>query len=485
MIKKYIEFINESLELILESNVVYSKNFKTVIGKIDHTIAKSILEIENQDHPVRNNYLDVNLKENDKLGFIPDRKAQEILNDPKEYVNFIGSGGGWLKNKEVNKSLFDKLGYTYEEGTEPYKAESIEVGEVISKITSDTSGKTYAWVKFQAGQGVYNMEKLRAVDNKEKALWSRGRQEIFVGRGIRALLTSSGIKFTDKELEEFVNLYKSTVDKMNDKFQYFELTKGSDIAHWYHWKNYLSRSGSLGSSCMSNVDDDYFDIYMSNPDVCQLLILKSQEDETKIIGRALLWTTRDGKKFMDRIYSINDSDVQLFRDYGKENGWYCKYYNQSTDSGYVIDPNSGDNMNLGEITIAIRKGYYNSYPYLDTLKYFNPSAGTLSNKESSNCYTLESTDGDLGNGDEDCDYCDGSGRVDCDNCDGDGSWECGSCSGSGDKDCDECDGTGEIDGESCGSCDGGKVDCDECDGGGSITCDDCDGDGRTDCYECN
>jgi hypothetical protein len=480
MIKKYLDFINESLEMILESNVVYSKNFKTVISKIEHPLAKAILDIENTDFPVRNNYFDVNFKENDKLGFIPDRKAQEILNDPKNYVNYLG-GSGWLKHKETNQNLFNKLGYSYEEGVEPYNAPTNEVGEVITEVKSEISSKEYAWVKFPGGQGVYNKEKLRTVDNKEKALWSRGRQDIFVGRGIRALLTTAGIKFVDKDLEEFVNLYKSTVDKMNDVFQYFDVVKGGDIAHWYSYGNYEDRIGTLGSSCMSNVDDYYFDIYVSNPDVCQLVILKSKDDDSKIIGRALLWTLIDGKKFMDRIYTMRDSDVQIFRDYAKENGWFAKYHNNSTDSGSVITP-TGSQENLGKLTVNIRKGMYDGYPYLDTLKYFDPS-GTLSNKTGTNTYLLESTDGDLGDG---CDYCNGSGRTECSNCDGDGSWECGDCSGSGDSKCPDCSGTGATgDGESCGSCDNGKVDCDNCDGSGKEYCDDCDGDGMHDCYECN
>jgi hypothetical protein len=146
MIKRYLSFINESLELLLESNVVYSNNFKKVMSKIEHPIAKAILDIENQDLPVRNNYLDINLKQNDKLGFIPDRKAQEILGDTKVYVNFVGSGGGWLRNKEVNQGIFDKLGYTYEEGIEPYQAPSVEVGEIISETISETSGKKWVFV---------------------------------------------------------------------------------------------------------------------------------------------------------------------------------------------------------------------------------------------------------------------------------------------------------------------------------------------------
>ena len=486
MIKRYLDFINESLELLLESNVVYSNNFKKVMSKIEHPLAKAILDIENQDHPVRNNYLDVNLKANDKLGFIPDRKAQEILSDTKVYVNFVGSGGGWLKNKNTNQTIFDKLGYTYVEEETPYDAPSTEVGEVIAETTSETSGRKYAWVKFPNGQGVYNAEKLRIVDAKEKALWSKGRQEIFVGRGIRALLTSAGVKFLDKDLEEFVNLYKATVDKMNDRFQYFESIKGQEIGHWYHYSNYKERQGSLGSSCMSNVNTDYFDIYISNPDVCELVILKSEDDDSLIVGRALLWTLSDGKKFMDRIYTIKDSDVQLFRDWAKENGWYSKQYNSSSDSGRAINPENGEQVDLGTLTVNIKKGMYEAYPYLDTLKYFNPGRGTLSNRRGSGEeYTLESTDGELWR----CEYCGGSGNQTCGNCDGDGWFDCYRCHSSGELNCGECSGSGKVEGEEgeeeCPECEGsGHNECPSCDGSGREDCGDCDGRGEHSCYEC-
>lgn len=486
MIKRYLDFINESLEMLLESNVIYSNNFKKVMSKIEHPLAKAILDIENQDHLVRNNYLDVNLKSNDKLGFIPDRKAQEILADPKVYVNFVGSGGGWLKNKEVNQGIFDKLGYTYEEGTEPYQAPSNEVGEIISETISETSGKKWVFVKFPNGQGVYNAEKLRIVDNKEKALWSKGRQEIFVGRGIRALLTSAGVQFLDKDLEEFVNLYKATVDKMNDRFQYFESVKEQEIAHWYHYSSYEERHGSLGSSCMSNVKSNYFDIYMSNPDVCELVILKSQDDDSLIVGRALLWTLRDGKKFMDRIYTIKDSDVQLFRDWAKENGWYTKQYNSSSDSGRANAPD-GTQVDLGTLIVDIKKGEYEAYPYLDTLKYFKPENGTLSNvRTGGNEYILEDTGGQLWR----CECCGGSGMQTCGDCDGDGSWECRRCEGEGERSCTECKGEGYVEDSEgnhtdCDSCGGdGKTSCSYCDGDGTIECDNCNGRGEHTCYEC-
>ena len=286
----------------------------------------------------------------------------------------------------------------------------------------------------------------------------------------------------DKDLEEFVNLYKATVDKMNDRFQYFESIKGQEIGHWYHYSNYEERSGSLGSSCMSNVNTDYFDIYISNPDVCELVILKSEEDDSLIVGRALLWTLRDGKKFMDRIYTSKDSDVQLFKDWARENGWYTKQYNSSTDSGRANAPD-GMQVDLGTLTVDIKKGMYEAYPYLDTLKYFNPGKGTLSNvRGSGEEYTLEDTSGELWR----CEYCGGSGNQTCGNCDGDGWFDCNRCSGSGERSCGQCNGSGKVEGEEeCPECGGsGNNQCSYCDGDGREDCDDCNGRGEHSCYEC-
>lgn len=243
---------------------------------------------------------------------------------------------------------------------------------------------------------------------------------------------------------------------MNDKFSYFEEVKGEAIGHWYNYRNYLTRSGTIGNSCMSNVPESYFDIYMSNTDICSLVILKSQESEDKIVGRALLWTLQDGKKFMDRIYTIKESDIQLFRDWAKENGWYYKTYNGSSASNNAIAPD-GSNVQL-DLTVNIRPGKYENYPYLDTLKYWD-SNGTLSTKSTKSTYTLESTEGDAYR----CEYCNGTGRRTCYECDGDGDWECSRCDGSGKYQDEECP---------------------RCDGEGRITCSDCDGSGNIDCYEC-
>ena len=462
---RYLEFIKENL--LLESQVVFSNKLRAVLGKVDHPLANTLLDIENKDLPVQSNYLDIASDKNDTISFIPDRRAQEILGDAKEVVRFTGGDGGWLRHSDANNDLFSKLGYTPE--GEPYRPQGDEIGNVIARVTSATSGRVYVYVQFENGKGVYNQERLADASDKMQKIWTRGRQEIKIGRIARALLQASKSDIVDKDIESFVNSFKATIDKFNDKFQLFEEIKGEQIGYWYNSRNYKERRGTLGNSCMSGVPQTFFDIYISNPDVCSLIILKDQDNEQKIVARALLWTLSDGKKFVDRIYTINDSDVQLFKDYAKENDWYVKFRNASIASSEAIDPNSGEKVNLPTMNINIKKGYYDKYPYLDTFKHWSPSSGILS--ISGGSYTLEYTDG--GYEDSGCESCDGSGRVTCYECDGEGSYTCPRCDGDGyiEKKDDE----GNVIKETCPRCDGDE----------SVSCRECYGEGYRDCPECS
>ena len=502
MLKKYFDFINESMELILESDVIYSDKFRLALSKIENPIAKALRDVENKDLDVSSNFFDIVMDKNDKVSFIPDRRAQEILGDEKVSVRFVGrrstylrlksvSSGGWLTfNKEdngdyKNKIIFDALGFTPSE--ELVKPGNDEVGEIIKKTVSEETGKTFVYVKFPDTELVINAEKLRIIDDRLNKVWTNNRQEVRVGRAIRALLKKNGTEFLDKDIEEFVNLYKSTIDKFNDKFSLFEEVTGDEISYWYHYEHYVNRDGVLGSSCMSAVDEEFFDIYVSNPDVCSLIIFKSEDNPDKIVGRALLWKTKNGERFMDRIYTRNDSDVQLFKDYAKENGWYTKVGNSSNSSNSCINPD-GNTVTL-DLTVNIKPGEYEKYPYLHTLKYWNKRNGTLSTSNCGGCYTLEDTDGEYYR----CEACGGSGEVECYDCDGRGDYECGECDGEGELICSNCDGEGTIselgdDNEDhdvdCPECSGGKVECSDCDGDGRRECSDCSGNGNVSCYEC-
>lgn len=508
-IKNKTNHINESFELILESDVSFSENLITILSKVKHPLAKKIMDLYKKDIPVTNNFFDLVKNDNSKVSFIQDRKAQQILSGSKKYVTFIGGNSGWLIHSESNKNIFDILGYK-PEGT-AFRPNSIQLGEVIGEYKSPKSGKTYQYVKFEDGEGVFNIEKLRESEANEIPFQAKGRQEINVGRAMRALLTSAKIEFTTKELEDFVNDFKSSVDLYGGKFKDFELVSGEKIRYWYHENNYGEGSSTLHSSCMRYEEcQDYLDIYVMNPEVCSLLILKKED---KIIARALVWTLKDGKKFMDRVYYVNDSDVNLYREYAKANQIYAKQYNGSSADNSVYDFDG--NQTTVHISVNVNHSYYDKYPYMDTLKYFYPDTKTLSTVSSSSAYTLEDTNGGYsycdrcnGTGTLECEDCSGSGKVECIDCDGngkiecwkcegdgekqcsncygEGTFECGDCDGQGEEDCNYCSGSGKDDDDDCVYCDGtGKKQCKSCEGKGKYDCEDCDGDGKNDCSYCD
>jgi len=506
MLKKYDNFLFESL--ILESIVFYSDKFKTILKDIDSPVSKAIQDLETKDIEVANNYLDVDTK--DTISFIPDRKAQEIIANKDKWVT-ISSQNGFLKHSDANKEIFALLEYE-PVGPQTYHPNIGEKGELIKEVKSPESENIYVKVKFPGGVTVINKNYIRPVDI-HKMPFAQNRQTIRVGRGIKALLSKTDYKFTDSEIEQFVNKYKSAWDKMNDIFRNFELVNGDDIGRWYNYGMYDNPSrGTLGSSCMKSSRVSFFHIYMKNPDKCSLLILKNDSGE-KIKGRALVWNLDNPKvTFLDRIYTNEDSDVELFKQYAYLKGWYHKRY-QNSSNDFILQ-GKDSTLNQGDLVVllkSIRQEDYDNYPYLDTLKYFNQHTGKLSTEEDSDCILLEDTGGQWV--DATCEVCGGDGRFDCYECGGDGTERCDNCysrsthrstgrvscsecSGEGELDCGDCDGTGMIDGEECETCEGfkkitceecsgdGEVDCEDCGGDGQVTCSTCDGDGRIDCTEC-
>ena len=145
------------------------------------------------------------------------------------------------------------------------------------------------------------------------------------------------------------------------------MVKGDEIKHWYLENNYENITGQLGNSCMRKLScQRYFDIYTKNPNQVSLLILKG-EDESKIVGRALIWTSTENKIIMDRIYTIKDSDYVLFKNYAIQNSWMS-----GTDFSYT---------ELLNIKIKLENWMFDKYPYMDTFMCLNYEDGILSPNE--------------------------------------------------------------------------------------------------------
>jgi len=364
---KYGSFLLE--KLILESNVIYSDKFKKALTKMpDNQIAKQLLEIENKDLDILSNYFDLKNDNENVITFTPDKIAQEIIKGKNELFNYFGPGGCMTNNMETNAKIFGILGYTPKVDKGPvYHPRNDESGEIISKTTSEKTGKTWCYVKFANGEGVYDETKLRKENvDLNKAMFDKSRQEIRIGRGIRLLLSANGITVKDIDIEKFVNDFRATVKVMNDIFSNFEIVDGEKLLYWYHRRNYLEPNrGTLGSSCQAVGRPDWLEIYIKNPETVKLVILKSPEHPDKILGRALLWNLEDGHKMMDYIYVSKDSDQKIFKDYAKHNGWYQR------DEDY----------NITYMARLTTRGEFDKYPSVDTMNNWNPETGQISNND--------------------------------------------------------------------------------------------------------
>jgi hypothetical protein len=525
---KYGEFITEShLQLLLEANINFKKDFSSVLKKIDSPIAKKLIDVEGKEVDTNQNYIDINKDKSDFLKFKSEDKVGKVA--------VIKNTSGYIPHisrilSENPKSGIDSLTTDY-----PLERKTVQIikewtlNELIEllpqyrkeflNIYDFSSLVLIQWI--EDGKKCQTTIIKSSLTTGEEAVKS---SEVSVGRFIRALLNKAGVEFTDAEIEDFVYKYRAEIEKMKDALnKRFRVVKGDDIKKYYSANKYEAESGDLGNSCMRyNRCQSYFDIYTDNSQV-SLLLLMSEKEEDKIAGRAILWEMEPyeiSTKVMDRIYTIRTADQQLFKDWAIENEYWYKQkqdFSEYTPFEFVDKKTGKKEERQGEFSVKLDKSTdYSNYPYMDSFKYYTVSKGTLYNSSNfDHDYELVDTEG--GNGS--CSECGGRGRVECDTCDGDGTrecyecdsrgkvncsecngegkeecgvcegggdLECSTCDGNHDVECDDCGGDGEIDGEECGNCSGsGRQECSDCDGEGRKECYRCDGDGKIDCGNCD
>jgi len=197
-------------------------------------------------------------------------------------------------------------------------------------------------------------------------------------------------KIDYREMECFSDSFKSHGSKLNTELL---IVSGESIPQWYDEDNYDKRTcGSLNQSCMKHKScQNYFDLYVVNSEVIQMLILRDNVFGT-LLGRALLWNLGD-KKVMDRIYTTNDSVYrQLFKEFAQFNGFYYRAEQNWNSSGWFIFEGK---RTYQEISTPINTKGVDRFPYLDTFKFFDPVNGTLYNYKpgDKNVVTLTSSSG--------------------------------------------------------------------------------------------
>lgn len=170
---------------------------------------------------------------------------------------------------------------------------------------------------------------------------------------------------TSSEIENFVN----DIASLNPKLSNFNIVEGEDIRTFYNENQYDYDSciGSLAGSCMRYSKlSDLFDMYVLNPEVCKMLILKSNKNKNKIIGRALLWKADDGTDLMDRIYG-SDITIKKFEKWASENN-YVRKSSQGAGCYSWIYPNEVYSKSP-DFTITLTNFKYSKIPYMDTFPY--------------------------------------------------------------------------------------------------------------------
>lgn len=208
--------------------------------------------------------------------------------------------------------------------------------------------------------------------------WSKARTEMKIGRWVKRIFTEvHKSSLEDSKIEQFVNQYKSTFDMGSSSL---DLVRGEEIRKWYLESNYEIVRGQLGNSCMRYRScQNYLDIYVKNPEVCGLLIMRSSDNPDKIVGRALVWKLKDGTNYQDRVYTIHDSDREIFENWADRNN-YSTY-----------------NSSYKTMEVQLGNHEYSEYPYMDTFVCYNPVTKLLSSNEELwpdyGYYMLQNTDG--------------------------------------------------------------------------------------------
>jgi hypothetical protein len=414
MITKYNKFKDDSfVESLLESKLEFSDRLNTLMRSIPENRIKDILNglvNDGKDINLTQNFIDIGSSK-EEITFIQDRRAQQIIgNELLRWKLSNDVGNRYLtfnknsKGEYTNRVIFDVLGFN-PDATPHDEPHGDEIGVILGETESrKVPGKIYCLFRWKRGSteltAVVNKNVLIPNDDRYDQVWSLTRNPMRIGRLLRSLLAIAGETFTDKEIEDFVNLYKSSWDIMNDAFSKFDVVSGDKIAYWYSESKYENGGqSSLGNSCMSCVNSSYFDIYVENPEVCKLVILYGNRGGSMvngkwsgsyIRGRALLWTTQEGDIFMDRIYYNHDVDVSLFKQYANRNGWWYKSSQDSDESFTAISGTKSKN-----VVYSVKLTYceFDDYPYVDTLSYLNTNRKELSNDSSGADYTLRDTSG--------------------------------------------------------------------------------------------
>jgi hypothetical protein len=275
---------------------------------------------------------------------------------------------------------------------------SVSLAEYLfepSDVSLVTFGSTYDTIKFTTAPKIAEILKstdvaqlntlVRPLIRQEVDIYHKSPVDIRVGRFVRKLFQN---KFTDVQIEDFVNKYKSLTQNRELSFN---LLDDLEIIEGYKSINFTFENGSTNSLMNSCMNDELklVNFYRYLP--VRLLVLSNSQQH--IFGRALIWKTNLGY-FMDRVYVAYDSDYHKFVKWANDRGVIYKAENKS---GPKIEYIKDGKRSWFELTVDLDfnvEGYDEGFPYMDT--FIHGQKNILTNAEpSGNFYVFQDTDGDF------------------------------------------------------------------------------------------
>jgi hypothetical protein len=389
MVNKYYEFILEKqiYNLILEGKMIFGTDFIEILDVLSTNdqndvadLASLIRDYVSKDVNIDSNCIDVSDKPG-MVSFIPEDKIKE-----EEITYRVLTSANVLGYEPSSPHVLFKELDVPGEGLIGGDIRGLlaDSWKVIKNPTSENwSHLNFFYLEDANIPGRYALvySSTRTSNGIKNPIEPNGsistrKSDVRLGRFLNKFIAAIGKTYSAVTIEKFVNLYEAEVILRNNAFDSFKIIEGEEIRKWYHQKYYEGgSSGQLSNSCMrySNCQD-FFDIYVQNPEVCKMLIYLNDYNELR--GRALLWTLSDGKKYMDRVYTSKDSYDNLFLKWAIKNGYSKTIVNSS-----VVNVKAKD---------------YELYPYMDTFTYYDADEGKLSNSQifQRPYAELDSTDGE-------------------------------------------------------------------------------------------
>lgn len=383
MTKTLTEKKVKTKKLTLSSRFVEILN--TILEK--NPIVKKII---NSDVPETFNYNYIDITDNnDVITFIRNNRVEQIKEEKTVYINL--SPKGFSKKP----SIFRKLKFKTDEkgnfllGTpEDRKLREQQIKEGVSEKElkklvpkKGLEGKVKGMCPHPDFEAYPNTTLCKFVDEKENEYLvslsnlkeqfninefykQPGRVEVKIGKFLSTLFGELKLELKDKEVEDLVNNFKTTMDILKDQLKLFRIVEGEEIRLGYRRENYAKNQGTLSQSCMTDCNSyknsnntRSADMYVNNPENVRLITLKDIKDENKIRGRALLWKSDDGRYYMDRVYTQEPALEGLFRELAKKAGYLTHF-----------EWGKGNYRNMERFVVTL-KNKYEGQPYLDSMGY--------------------------------------------------------------------------------------------------------------------